>query len=184
VIATTAPSELPALTWDDVLSPHVYVFYASFIVAFLFTPVMRSIAIYYGIIDQPDGVRKMHSDSVAYLGGLAVFMGWVAGLAMSQLHIPADSIGSPHMEVKLSIVFGAAVIVILGLWDDIKRIAPSNKILGQAIAAIILLKGGVGIDFLGRPFSEPVLLTMAGAYEHATRNRHAPPDFGAIADEP
>jgi UDP-GlcNAc:undecaprenyl-phosphate GlcNAc-1-phosphate transferase len=155
VIATTAPSELPALTWDDVLSPHVYVFYASFIVAFLFTPVMRSIAIYYGIIDQPDGVRKMHSDSVAYLGGLAVFMGWVAGLAMSQLHIPADSIGSPHLEVKLSIVFGAAVIVILGLWDDIKRIAPSNKILGQAIAAIILLKGGVGIDFLG-PMVSPI----------------------------
>jgi UDP-GlcNAc:undecaprenyl-phosphate/decaprenyl-phosphate GlcNAc-1-phosphate transferase len=155
VIATTAPSDLSPVTWDDVLSPHVYVFYASFIVAFIFTPIMRSIAMYYGIIDQPDSVRKLHSAPVAYLGGVAVFMGWLAGLAISQLHIPADSIGSPHLEVKLSIVFGAIVIIVLGLWDDIKRIAPSNKILGQAIAAIILLKGGVGTDFLG-PLVSPI----------------------------
>jgi len=38
----------------------------------------------------------------------------------------------------------------------------------------------VGIDFLGRPFSEPTLFKIAGAYEHATHNRHPPPDFGPL----
>jgi len=42
----------------------------------------------------------------------------------------------------------------------------------------------VGIDFLGRPFSEATLLTIAGAYEAATHNRHPPPDFGALPGEP
>jgi len=42
----------------------------------------------------------------------------------------------------------------------------------------------VGMDILGRPFSEPVLLTIAGAYEHATKNRHPPPDFGPLPGEP
>jgi Asp-tRNA(Asn)/Glu-tRNA(Gln) amidotransferase A subunit family amidase len=38
----------------------------------------------------------------------------------------------------------------------------------------------VGIDFMGRPFSEPILLTIAAAYESATRHRMPPPDFGPL----
>src|SRR3954462_1837911 len=69
---------------DDVMSPYIYVFYAAFIVTYLFTPIMRWVAIYYGIIDAPDNLRKMHSRPVAYLGGVAVFLGWISGLAFSQ----------------------------------------------------------------------------------------------------
>lgn len=147
---------MPSVNWDTVLSPHVYVFYAAFIVSFIFTPIMRQVAIQYGIIDQPDRVRKLHSAPVAYLGGVAVFIGWVAGLATSQLHIPADEIGSPHLQVKLNIVIGAMLIIGLGLLDDVKRIRPRHKILGQVIAAIILLQGGVGthcLDPLFTPFN-------------------------------
>jgi amidase len=38
----------------------------------------------------------------------------------------------------------------------------------------------VGIDFLGRPFSEPILLKIAAAYENATHHRVPPPDFGPL----
>jgi len=38
----------------------------------------------------------------------------------------------------------------------------------------------IGFDFLGRPFSEPTLLTLAAAYERATRHRMPPPDFGPL----
>jgi UDP-GlcNAc:undecaprenyl-phosphate/decaprenyl-phosphate GlcNAc-1-phosphate transferase len=153
---------MPSLTWDTVLSPHVYVFYAAWLVSFIFTPIMRAIANYYGIIDQPDRERKLHSAPVAYLGGVAVFMGWLAGLAMSQLHIPTAEIGSPHLQVKLNIVFGALIIVLLGLWDDVKRIPPRNKILGQVIAAIILLKGGVGSHCLN-PLIDPINVRLVNA---------------------
>jgi hypothetical protein len=35
----------------------------------------------------------------------------------------------------------------------------------------------VAIEFLGRPFAEPVLLRIASAYEKATRHRKAPSAF-------
>jgi Asp-tRNA(Asn)/Glu-tRNA(Gln) amidotransferase A subunit family amidase len=38
----------------------------------------------------------------------------------------------------------------------------------------------VGIDFLGRPFSEPTLLKIAGASAAATRHREQPADFGPL----
>jgi Asp-tRNA(Asn)/Glu-tRNA(Gln) amidotransferase A subunit family amidase len=42
----------------------------------------------------------------------------------------------------------------------------------------------VTIDLMGRPFSEPVLLRIAAAYERATRHRRAPKDFGPVPGEP
>jgi Asp-tRNA(Asn)/Glu-tRNA(Gln) amidotransferase A subunit family amidase len=42
----------------------------------------------------------------------------------------------------------------------------------------------VGVDFVGRPFDEPLLLKIASAYEAATRHRKPPAEFGPIAGEP
>jgi UDP-GlcNAc:undecaprenyl-phosphate GlcNAc-1-phosphate transferase len=161
--AATATTTATGFSWDMVLSPHMYVFYVAYAVSFIFTPIMRYVANYYGIIDQPDQVRKLHSSPVAYLGGVAVFIGWVAGLAMSQVHLPADEIGSPHLQMKFNIVFGALVIIGLGLWDDVKRIPPRHKILGQVIVAIILLKGGVGSHCLD-PLLNPINLRLQNVF--------------------
>jgi UDP-GlcNAc:undecaprenyl-phosphate GlcNAc-1-phosphate transferase len=137
---------------DSVLAPHVYVFYAAFIISFVFTPIMRTIAMYFGILDMPDKVRKTHGSPVAYLGGVAVFLGWLAGLAFSQFHIGALDDSTPYPHVTISIVIGAMVIMLLGLWDDIKRLPPSVKIAGQVAAALILMADHVGSHCL-----EPVL---------------------------
>ena len=131
---------------DEVLSPYVYVFFAAFFVAYCYTPLMRRIAIYFNIIDQPDLVRKMHHRPVAYLGGVAVFLGWLAGLGLSQfLFLHRTAPGLPeHVVLNFSIVAGAILIVILGLWDDTRKISPRLKIAGQGFAAVILLCDGVG----------------------------------------
>ena len=42
----------------------------------------------------------------------------------------------------------------------------------------------VSIDFLGRPFGEPVLIRIAAAYEGGTRHRLPPQSFGALPGEP
>ncbi len=135
---------------DQILSPYVYVFYAAYIVAFLLTPVLRGVAMHYNIIDQPDGVRKMHTVPVAYLGGLAVFLGWLTGLCMSQflpLHY-IDDLMPPEMPrtvvINFGLVIGASAIILLGLWDDIIHMSPKVKLLGQVFAAICLLIGGLG----------------------------------------
>ena len=88
---------------------------------------MRAVALYYGIIDHPDKIRKMHKEPVAYLGGVAVFVAWLGGLAISELcHLhridpgwPTDAIGNAHPIIRFGLVVGALLIALLGLWDDV-----------------------------------------------------------------
>ena len=134
-------------TWDEVLSKYVYVFYAAYIVAFLFTPMMRVIASHYRVVDEPDGLRKMHNSPVAYLGGVAVFLGWLTGLTVSQfvvMHFLDEGTLQRSVAISFSLVIGACVIVMLGLWDDVLRISPKAKIAGQIIAALCLVSAGIG----------------------------------------
>ena len=42
----------------------------------------------------------------------------------------------------------------------------------------------VSMDFLGRAFTEPLLIRIAAAYEAATHHRKPPKDFGPVAGEP
>jgi UDP-GlcNAc:undecaprenyl-phosphate/decaprenyl-phosphate GlcNAc-1-phosphate transferase len=147
-------------TVDNILAPHIYVFYAAYVISFVFTPVMRIIAKHFDIMDKPDLKRKMHGAPVAYLGGVAVFLGWLAGLAFSQFHIGALDPAQLHLHVRISIVAGAIVVVALGLWDDVKHIKPMLKIAGQIFAAAILLTEGVGSDCLA-PLAAPINVRLA-----------------------
>jgi Asp-tRNA(Asn)/Glu-tRNA(Gln) amidotransferase A subunit family amidase len=54
-----------------------------------------------------------------------------------------------------------------------------TRLVGPTDAAL-----PVGIDFLGAPFSEPVLINIAAAYTAATKHRKAPDGFGALRGEP
>ena len=142
---------------DEVMSPYIYVFYVAFLVSFFFTPIMRAVAVYYGIIDQPDGQRKIHTRPVAYLGGVAVFLGWIAGLAFSQFlqtHAP-DQVSQSHLYVNFSIVVAASVIVMLGLWDDLAGVNPWAKIGGQVFGASFLLIFDIGTH-CARPLFMPI----------------------------
>ena len=149
-------------TLDTVLSPYVYTFLAAYILSFIFTPIMRRVAEYYGIIDKPDLLRKMHSRPVAYLGGVAVFIGWVGGLAVSQfvgLHYWDASWNNTdyahHVVIPPAIMIAAFIIITLGLWDDIKTLNPRLKIMGQVAAAVILIVGHVGTHSMG-PLLAPI----------------------------
>jgi UDP-GlcNAc:undecaprenyl-phosphate/decaprenyl-phosphate GlcNAc-1-phosphate transferase len=160
---------------DTVLSPYVYVFIAAYLLSFVFTPVMRRVAEFYGVIDKPDLLRKMHSRPVAYLGGVAVFMGWVGGLAVSQfaqLHYWGSDWNSPkyhyahHVVVSPGIVVAAFMIIALGLWDDIGHLRPRYKIFGQIAAACVLMAFGIGTRSTG-PLLSP-LFTRFELWFHVT----------------
>ncbi|MEM8874447.1 MAG: MraY family glycosyltransferase [Planctomycetota bacterium] len=146
---------------ERVLSPYVFVFYAAFLLALFFTPLMRRVAIHFGIIDQPDKARKIHKAPVAYLGGLAVFVGWVGGMAMSRLTNIHDDpgIGPYHLVVPPSIILGAVLVVVLGLWDDVFGLSPRTKIIGQVAAAVGLVLSGTGTDITA-PIVENVAVRL------------------------
>jgi UDP-GlcNAc:undecaprenyl-phosphate/decaprenyl-phosphate GlcNAc-1-phosphate transferase len=153
IVETPITQALTKLTADRVLSPYIWVFYASFLLSICFTPIARAIAMSFGIIDQPDGKRKMHREPVAYLGGLAIFTAWFAGVTLSQFvhwHVWFPGM-SERINVPLAVVFGAVTAFTLGLWDDIKGLRPRTKIVGQVSAAVLLLVSGVGTT-LTQPF--------------------------------
>ena len=60
------------------------------------------------------------------------------------------------------------------VWD---RVAEGNgtRLVGPVAAAL-----PVGVDFIARPFDEPLLFRIASAYEVATKHRKPPADFGAV----
>jgi len=135
------------------------------------TPLVRSLALRVGFIDRP-GPRKIHSAPVSYGGGIAVALalGIALGLGafawFNLLHAPdwkplneflgvgtyASDIGlsqqSSMMRVLLFCVGGAIGALILGIFDDIYRFKPWQKLAGQFVLAIIVVAGGVRITAL------------------------------------
>ncbi|MCL2428864.1 MAG: amidase family protein [Alphaproteobacteria bacterium] len=63
------------------------------------------------------------------------------------------------------------------------RGADGSKRAGDFLAAKAV-ELPVSIDFLGRAFSEPLLIRIAAGYEAATRHRRPPRDFGPVGGEP
>jgi Asp-tRNA(Asn)/Glu-tRNA(Gln) amidotransferase A subunit family amidase len=59
--------------------------------------------------------------------------------------------------------------------------APAGSKAPPTLAGPVPAKLPVGMDILGRPFSESTLLKIAAAYEAATRHRRQPADFGPLA---
>lgn len=143
----------------DILQGYAGVFIVSFLAALLATPIMRKLAVAYGVIDRPSESRKVHRMPVAYLGGAAVFLGLLAGILFSYIAtlipglIEFHAVRNPnHLDfgphpnpVPPSVLLGMFLIMITGLIDDVVGISPRVKIGGQLVAAAALAIDDVGV---------------------------------------
>ncbi len=129
-----------SLSPGTVLMPYMPVFYVSFLVTVLLTPVMRQLALRYGVVDEPDGQRKIHTRPIAYLGGVATFIGWMSGVLVSVVVTPLNS--DPSLVTKVwippGIILGAGTVVLCGLIDDVYSLTPRLKLFGQFLGAMLL----------------------------------------------
>ena len=138
----------------DVFHGYMGVFIISFLVALLVTPLMRRIAIAHGIVDRPSEARKVHRTPIAYLGGVAVYFGILAGILFAYT-APKHNLISFHTTkfelsglpggVPLSVLIGMTVIMLAGLWDDVVGTYPRLKIAWMLIAAGALATEDVGV---------------------------------------
>ena len=141
-----------------VIQGYLGVFVVSFLVTVLITPLVRRLAVANGIVDRPDEARKMHKMPIAYLGGVAVYLGIMAGLLFSYIAdkvpglIEFHEIGRENLTDGLFIpivppwiALGMTAIVVVGLIDDVTGIAPRVKLGGQLIAAAALAIGDIGV---------------------------------------
>lgn len=105
-------------------------------ITFIFTaaimPFMKKIAYHIGALDEPrpdEGNRHIHKKTVPKLGGVGIFLGFLFGYMLFGEH-------SVQMN---SILIGSFIIILTGIVDDIKSIRASQKLLGQLVAAVIIV---------------------------------------------
>ena len=138
----------------ELLNIFVPVLIAGFAVTLVATPFVRALAVSSGIVDAPDKSRKLHGRPIAYLGGVAIFLGTMAAVAIS--FIAAHSEALAMMPVPISILVGIVAIAFTGLADDIWKLDPRVKIAGQLVAAAALAYEEIGVG-VAQCFLSPLL---------------------------
>ena len=118
-----------------------FTLFLCFVVAVLITPAVKWLAFKVGATDKPNQ-RKVHQKIMPRLGGLAIFISFIVGYVVLQ----------PNSPYATSIVIGATIIVLTGVLDDIYELSPKWKLFGQIAAAVVVIYGGIRIDFINLPF--------------------------------
>ncbi len=138
--------------WDAVLA-----FLVAMAVAVTLTPLAAALARRVGAVAKP-GDRGLAERETPQLGGLAILAGV---LAASAIWMPATirlarSVGAPlgsgGTVHTWAVIVGACVITLVGAIDDIRDLRPLWKLLGQILAAVIVVKGGVVVTDVTLPF--------------------------------
>ena len=117
----------------------VLIFASALILVLGATPVFRRLAGRLGMVDRPDA-RRVHLSPVPLLGGIAIYAGFIMALLL---------FGEGWVVSQaISILIGATIVSFLGIWDDRWGVRPVMKLLGQALAAGIVILSGVQVSFL------------------------------------
>jgi len=100
---------------------------------------LRPVAARIGLVDQP-GARKPHVGGVPVIGGLAIFCGFtLAALTLDQTFTPYRSFFA-----------AAAVLVVVGVLDDMRELTSRARFGAQILAAgLMAWWGGVFLEDLG-----------------------------------
>jgi len=113
--------------------------FGPFIISFLISLVGIPPIIWYakknGIVDKPNG-RKIHKKPIPLLGGMAIFVGFTVAFIIFA-----------GLDLKVaSIVFCSAILVILGLLDDVYDIEAKKKLVVQIFCSILVVASGVRVN--------------------------------------
>lgn len=119
----------------------VIAFFVSLITVLIVTPFVIKLAIKIGAVDKPNA-RKVHSKLMPRLGGLAIFIGVIAGYFA----------GGVYNEKVTAISLGAILIVLIGMLDDKYELSAKVKFAGQLLVAALIVASGLKMDFVSIPY--------------------------------
>jgi len=108
-----------------------YLAASAFVIALVLVPVIRAYARWRGVLDQPSA-RKVHAVPTPLLGGAAVYAAFAITVLMNF---------NFSRELK-GVALGAAVVVGIGILDDIADLPAWIKLLGQLSAAAVAMSFG------------------------------------------
>jgi len=127
-------------------------FFVALVIAALATPVSMKLAGRWGAIDYPGG-RHVHTKPIPRLGGLAIYVAfWSASLIMQVWD-----------EQMMGLFLGSTIILLVGIWDDIRGMRPLIKFFWQIAAASVLIAYGFSMDSISLPFmDQPIIFEKLG----------------------
>jgi len=115
------------------------IFLTAFGLAILFSPIAIWIAPKVGAVDIPKDNRRMHDKPMPRFGGLAIFIGTTAAIALFLARDNSKMIG---------ILIGGTLIYLLGVIDDLKGMPAKVKFAGQIAIACVVFGFGIRINFM------------------------------------
>ena len=133
------------------MSTAMLVFAGALVFAIGGTPLARYIAPRLGVMDQPSA-RKVHTKPVPLLGGVAIF-----GAVMLALIFLGEK---RNVDQFVSILLAASLVSFLGLWDDRWGLGPAPKLLGQFLAALLLVMSGIHVALPYTPAWVDIAITL------------------------
>lgn len=121
----------------------------AFVLSILLTPLTGKLAFKWGATDKPNE-RKVHAKIMPRMGGLAIFLSFLLTLLLAFILFGENLVTQMSIMPFLA---GALIIVVIGIFDDIYELRAGAKLLGQIAAAlIIVIWGGVEVEFINLPF--------------------------------
>ncbi len=125
--------------------------FRAFLISLVLTPICRDVFRSYGVVDEPDNVRKVHRYPIPRVGGLAIAISYLAAYLLVR---PEE--GSPLAQ-QLSLVWkllpGGVLVLAIGLLDDLFTLRAWHKLIGQLGAAGLACWGGVRIAYIAHTFT-------------------------------
>lgn len=122
-----------------VTSLYATAFFIALGMSLTLTPLVRKAAIKLDIVDKPDARRKIHFESIPYLGGISIYLGTMAGLYFVFGHVAQFN----------TLLIGASAVLLIGLYDDQFGMNPLVKLLGQVAAAFLAIHSGMHFQVFG-----------------------------------
>ncbi|MFM7040115.1 MAG: MraY family glycosyltransferase [Planctomycetaceae bacterium] len=129
------------------MSPMLLCGIVSLAVAAVCAPFVGAVCRRFGIVDRPDGQRKLHARAVPLTGGPTIVMAVTAGMATALCADPQILLTTRgDTSFLLCLSAAAMLIVLVGIIDDRFGLRGRQKLLGQFIAACMMLPSGIAID--------------------------------------
>jgi len=129
-------------------------FVIALILALIMTPLVKKFAFKIGAIDKPNH-RKVHTRIMPRLGGLAIYIAFVGAFLLLSPFIPDGLLRPRDVNMINALLVGGTIIILIGALDDRFELSAKVKLLGQIIAACVVVFGfDVHIDLVNIPFGE------------------------------
>ncbi len=127
-------------------------FATAVVIGLVATPLVRSYAHRRGLLDQPGG-RKVHRVAIPRLGGVAMAIAFAIALGAAIVVSPdLGAVGGLRPNRAPEILVGVALLLVVGVVDDVRGMRALVKLTLQVAVAVITWWLGLSIERLHLPW--------------------------------